>query len=130
VVECVIHYEVTCAAGIEDGVVSVLDTGTVKIWSGKCSRMEGGPEDSFILAICTLMDYSIVDFEIADVLGDARSLVSTDEGKGVMTTVARIVTHPFPTWVVSIPFFSLSGGVRHPCWVSGLSEESGWGVVN
>ena len=110
--------------------VSVLDTGTVKIWGGKCLRMEGGPKDGFILPICTLMDYSIIDFEVADVLGDTRSLVSTDEGKGVVTAVARIVAHPFSTWMVSIPFFGLGGGVHHPCWVSGSSEESGWGVVD
>jgi len=129
-IKCIVHYEVTGAVGIEDGVVSVLDTRMVKIWSGKCSRMEGGPKDGYILAICTLMDYSIIDFEVTDILGDAWSLVSTNEGEGVVTAVARIVAHLFPTWMVSIPFFGLSGGVHHPCWVSGSSEESGWGIVD
>ena len=126
----VIHYEATGTAGVEDGVVGVLDTRMVKIWGGKCLRMEGGSEDGFILAICTLMDYSIVDFEVTDVFGDAWSLVRTNEGKGVVTAVARIVVHPFPTRMVSIPFFGLSGGMRHPCWVSGSSEESGWGTID
>ena len=126
----VVHYEATGTAGVEDGVVGVLDTRTVEIWGGKCSHMEGGSEDSFILAICTLMDYSIVDFEVTDVFGDVRSLVRTNEGKGVVTAVARIVAHPFPTQMVSILFFGLSGGMHHPCWVSGSSEESGWGTVD
>jgi len=129
-VNCIVDYEAASAAGVKDGVVGVFSTRAVEVGGRKWSCVEGGPEDGFALTICTLMDYSIVDFEVADVLGDARSLVSTDEGKGVVTTVARIVAHPFSTWMVGTLFFSLSGGVRHPCWVSGSLEESGWGVVD
>jgi len=129
-IECVAYYEATSAAGIEDGVVSVLDAGTVEVGGGECSRMEGGPKDGFILAICTLMDYSIIDFEVTDAFGDARPLIRTDERKGIVAAVARVVAHPFSTWMVSIPFLGLSGGMRHPCWISGLSEESGWGTVD
>jgi len=129
-IKCIIYYEVTSAAGIEDSVVGVLDAGTVEVGGGECLCMEGGPEDSFILAICTLMDYSIVDFEVTDVFGDARPLIRTDERKGVVAAVTRVVAHPFSTWMVSVSFLSLSRGMSHSCWVSGATEEGRWGAVN
>ena len=129
-VNCIVDYEAASAAGVKDGVVGVFSTRAVEVGGREWSCVEGGPKDGFALTIYTLMDYSIVDFEVADVLGDAWSLVSTDERKGVVTAVARVVAHPFPTWMISISFLSLGGGVRHPCWVSGSSEESGWGIIN
>jgi len=129
-IKCIVHYEATGAAGVEDAMVSVLDTGTVEIGGGECSCMEGGPKDGFILAIRTLVDYSIIDVEVMDVLGDAWPLICADEGKGVVAAIPRVVAHPFSTWVVSFPFLSLSGGMCHPCWISGSSEESGRGAVD
>ena len=129
-IECVIHYKATSAAGVENSMVGVLDTGAIKIGSGECSCMEGGPKDSLILAICTLMYYPIVDVEVVNVLGDTWSLIRTDEGKGVVAAVARVIAHPFSPWVVSVPFLSLSGGMSHPCWISGVAEESRWGVID
>ena len=126
----IINYEAAGAAGVEDGVISVFSTRAVEVGGREWLCVKGCPEDGFAFAICTLMDYSIIDLEVMDILGDAQSLVSTNEGEGVVTAVARIVAHPFPSWMVSIPFFGLSGGVRHPCWVSGSSEESGWGIVD
>jgi len=128
-IKCVVYYEVTGAAGVEDAMVSVLDTGTVEIGGGECSRMEGGPKNGFAFAVCTLMDYSIIDIEVADVLGDAWSLIHTNERKGVVAAVARVVAHPFSTWMVSVPFLGLSRGMHHSCWISGVTEKSGWGTV-
>ena len=129
-VNCIVDYEAASAAGVKDGVVSVFSTRAVEIWGREWLCMKGGPEDGFVLAICTLINYSIVDFEVADVLGDAWSLVCANKREGVVAAVTGVVAHPFSTRVVSIPFFGLSGGVHHPCWVSGLLKKSGWGVVN
>jgi len=126
----IIDYEATGAAGVEDGVISVFSTRAVKVGGGECSCIKRGPEDSFVLAVCTLMDYSIVDVEVSDIFGDTRPLICADERKGVVASITRVVTHPLSTWVVSVPFFSLCGDVSHPCWISSLMKEGGWGVVN
>jgi len=65
-----------------------------------------------------------------DVLGDTWPLICADEGKGVVAAVTRVVVHPFSTWMVSVPFLSLGGGVSHSCWISGMTEEGRWGTVN
>jgi len=78
-VDGVIDYEATGAAGVKDAVISVLSTWTVEVWGRKWSCVKGGPEDSLAFAVCTLMDYSIVDVEIADVLGSTWSMVCPDE---------------------------------------------------
>jgi len=129
-IKCVVHYEAASAAGVENSMVSVLDTGAVEVGSGERSCMEGGPKDGLILAICTLIDYSIVDVEVANVLGDTWSLIRTDEEEGVVAAVARVIAHPLSPWMVSVPFLSLSGGMSHPCWISGATEESRWGAVD
>jgi len=129
-IKCIVHYEATSAAGVEDSMVSVLDTRTVEVGGGECSCMEGGPEDGLILAICTLMDYSIIDVEVADVLGDTWPLIRTNEGERVVAAVAGVIAHPLSPWMVSIPFLGLSEGVYHSCWISGSLEESGWGTVS
>jgi len=126
----VIDYEATGATGVEDAVISVFSTRTVEVGGRECSCVKGGPEDGFAFAVCALMDYSIVDAEIADILGDTWSMVCADEGEGVMTGVARIVSHPLAPWMISILFFGLRGDVSHPCWVSGTTEEGRWGVVD
>ena len=126
----VIDYESTGAAGVEDGVVSVFSTRAVEVGSGECLCMKGGPKDGLIFAVCTLMNYSIIDVEVADVLGDTWPLICTNEGEGVVAGITRVVTHLLSPWVVSILFLSLSGGVSHPCWVSGATEESRWGAVD
>jgi len=129
-IDRVIDYEATGAAGVEDAMVSVLSTRTVEVGGGECSGVKGGSEDGFAFAICTLMDYSIVDVEVADVLGDTWPVVCTDEREGVMAGVTRVISHPLTPWMVSIPFFSLHGDMSHPCWVSGATEEGRWGVID
>jgi len=129
-VECVIHYEATGAAGVKDGMVGVFDTRAIEIGGGEYLCMEGGPKDSFILAICTLVDYSIIDVEVVDVFGGMWPLICANETKGVVAAVTRIVPHPFSPWVVSVPFLSLGGGVSHSCWISGTMEEGWWGAVD
>jgi len=129
-IECVVHYEATGAIGVKDGMVSVLDTGTVEVGGGECLRMEGSPKDGFILAVCTLVDYSIVDVEVMDIFGNVRPLIRTNKREGVVAALARVVVHPFSTWVVIISFLSLSGGVSHSCWVSGTMEEGRRGAVD
>jgi len=127
----IVDYEVTGAAGVKDGIISVFGTRVVEVWGGECSCVKGSPEDGFAFPICTLMDYSIVDIEVADVLGDVWPLIRTNEGEGVMAGIAGVVMHPLAPWVVSVPFaLSLSGGMSHPSWVSSTAEESGWGIVN
>jgi len=129
-IDRVVDYEATGATGVENAVVCVFSTRTIEVGGRKCSCVKGGPEDGFAFAVCALMDYSIVDVEIADILGNTRSMVSTDEGEGVMTGIARVISHPLAPWMISIPFFGLCGDVSHPCWVSGATEEGRWGVVN
>jgi len=126
----VIDYEATGTAGVEDGVVGVFSTGTVEVGGRECPCMKRGPEDGFAFAVCTLIDYSIVDIEVADVFGDAWPMVRTDKREGIMAGIARVVTHPLTPWVISVPFLSLCGGMSHPCWVSGVAEEGRWGVIN
>jgi len=79
VIDGVIYYETTSAVGIEDAMISVLSTWAIEVGGGECSCMKGGSENRFSFTICTLMDDSIVDIEVADVLGDAWSMVSADE---------------------------------------------------
>jgi len=129
-IDRVIDYEATGTAGVEDAMVSVFSTRTVEVGGGECLCVKGGPKDSFAFAICTLMDYSIVDVEVANVFGDTWSMVCTDEREGVVTGVAGVISHPLAPWMISIPFLSLGGDMSHPCWVSGATEEGRWGVVD
>jgi len=126
----VINYEATGAAGVEDAVVGVFSTRMVEVGGGECSCVKGSPEDGFAFTICTLMDYSIVDVEVADVLGDTWSMVCADEGKGVVTGVTRVVLHPLTPWVIGILLLSLCGSMGHPCWISGSTEKGRWSVIN
>jgi len=129
-INCIINYEMTGAVGVEDGVVSVFSTRTVEVGGRECLCMKRGPEDGFAFAICTLMDYSIVNIEVADVFGGAWPMVCTDKREGIMAGIARVVTHPLTPWVVSVPFLGLCGGMSHPCWVSGAAEEGRWSVID
>jgi len=126
----IINYEATGAAGVEDGMVGVFSTRAVEVRSREWLCVEGCPKDSFAFAVCTLMDYSIIDFEVADVLGNTWPLVCTNKGEGVVAGVAGVVAHPLTPWMVSIPLLSLRGGMSHSHWVSGTTEEGRWGVVN
>jgi len=78
-VDSVIDYETTGAAGVKDAMISVFSTRAIEIGGGECSCVKGGSENRFALAICALMDDSIVDIEVADVFGNAWSMISADE---------------------------------------------------
>ena len=61
VIESIINDKATSAAGIEDSVVSVFDTGVIEVGGGKGSCMKGGPIDRLVLALCPFVDYFVVD---------------------------------------------------------------------
>jgi len=126
----IINYEAAGAARVEDGVISVFSTRAVEIGSREWLCMKGCPKDSFAFAVCTLIDYSIIDIEVMDVFGDTWPMIRTNKGKGVVAGVFRFVTHPLAPWMVSIPFFSLHGSMSHSRWVSGAMEEGRWGVIS
>jgi len=126
----IINYKVTGSVGVEDGMISVFSTRAVEVGGREWSCVKGCPEDGFAFAVCTLMDYSIIDIEVVDVFGDAWPMVCTNKGEGVVAGVARVVAHPLTPWVVSILLLSLRGGMSHSCWVSGMAEEGRWGVIN
>jgi len=129
-IDRVIDYEATGATGVKDAVISVFSTRTIEVGGRECLCVKGGSKDRFAFAVCTLMDYSIVDIEVADVLGDAWSMVCTDEGKGVVAGVPWVIFHPLASWMIGISFLGLCGRMSHPCWISGSAEEGRWGVVD
>jgi len=122
-VDRIIDDEATDAARVENGVISVFSTRTVKVGGRECSCVKGGPKDGFAFAVCALMDYSIVNFEVTDILGNTWSVICTYERKGVVAGIARVVSHPLAPWMISISFLGLYGGMSHPCWISGSAEK-------
>jgi len=61
VVEGIVDDKATSAAGVEDSMVGVFNTRTIKVGSRKSLCMKGGTIDGFVFALCPLVDYSIVD---------------------------------------------------------------------
>ena len=61
VVKGIVDDEATGATGIEDGVVGVFNTRAMEVGSGKGSCMKGGAIDGLVLALCPLVDYSVID---------------------------------------------------------------------
>jgi len=61
VIKGIVDNKTTSAAGIKDGVVGVFNTRTMEIGSREGSCMKGGAIDGLVLALCPLMDYSIID---------------------------------------------------------------------
>jgi len=84
VVESVVNNKTTGAARVENGMVGVLDTRAIEVGGGKGSCMKGSAIDGLVLALCPLVDYSVIDQEITDVFGSVWSGVCPNEGKGVM----------------------------------------------
>ena len=60
-VEGIINNRVGGAAGMEDGMVGVLDTWVIEVGGWVRACMEGGAIDSLVFALCSLMDDPIVD---------------------------------------------------------------------
>ena len=61
VVEGIIDDKMGGAAGMEDGVVSVLDTRTMEVWGGIGTCIKGGAIDGFVFAFCFMVDNAIID---------------------------------------------------------------------
>ena len=61
VIKSIVDNKATSAAGIEDGMVGVFNTRMIEVRSGKGSCMKGGAIDGLVLALCPLVDYSIID---------------------------------------------------------------------
>ena len=82
------------AAGVEDGMIGVLDTWAIEVRGGVDICMKRGAIDGFVFAFCPLINDSIVDQEVVNVFGCLWSGISANEDKGVMTGVARFEVHP------------------------------------
>jgi len=66
-----------------------------------------------------------------DICGGVWSGICSNEGKGVMTGIAKVKVHPLATWVISVPYIlCLGGGVSYFCWGSDMLEEGRWGGIN
>ena len=61
VIEGIINNKAGGAAGIKDGMVSVLDTWMVEVGGRIRACMEGGAIDGLVFAFCSLIDNDIVD---------------------------------------------------------------------
>ena len=111
--------------------IGVFNTRTTEVggWKGAC--IERGAIDSFVLAFCPLMDYSIVDAEVMDVFGSTWSVVWTDIDERVVAGVAEVETHPLTTWVISVlHILSLGRDMGDFCWSGETMKEGRWGCVN
>ena len=120
------------AARVKDGVVGVFGTWMMEVRGGVRACMKGGAIDGLVFAFCSLVDNAIVDQEVVDIFGRTRPSISTNEDKRVVTSVARVETHPLAPWVVSVllHIFCLSGGMSYFCWGGNTVEKGRWGCVN
>jgi len=82
IIKGVINNGVSGAAGVEDGVISIFDTGTIEVGGGISICMERGPIDGLVFALCPLIDYTIVDQEVVNILGHTWSGICANKNKG------------------------------------------------
>ena len=61
VVKGIVNNKATGAAGVEDGMVGVFNTRTIKVGGRESLCMKGGTIDGFVFALCSLVDYSVID---------------------------------------------------------------------
>jgi len=61
VVESIVNNKTRGAAGVEYGMVSVLDTWTIEVWGWVRLYVKRSTIDAFIFAFCPLMDNSIIN---------------------------------------------------------------------
>ena len=121
----------TSTAGVEDGVIGVFNTRTMEVGGGEGMCMERGAIDSSVLALHPLMNYSIVDTEVTNILGGMWSVVWTDIDERVVAGVAKVETHPLTTWVISVlHILSLGRDMGDFCWSGETMKEGRWGCVN
>jgi len=127
VAKSIINNKTTGAAGIKDGVVGILDTRMMKIRGGECLCMKGGTIGGLAFTLCPLVGYSIIDIEVADVLGNSWSMVRANKDEWVVTGVGRVEVHPLTAWVVSVlHVLHLSGGVGNLCWGGNMVKKGRW----
>jgi len=130
-IKSIINNKTTSAAGIEDGVVSVLDTGMMEVGGGECSCVKGGAIDGLVFAFCSLIDYSIIDIEVTDVFGGMWSIIWTNKDEGVVAGVPRVEAHPFTSWMTSVfHVFCLGRGMGDLCWGGDIVKEGRWRGVD
>jgi len=130
-IESVVDDKMTGSAGVENGVVGILDTGVIEVGSGECMCMKGSAVGGFVFAFCPLMGYSIVDIEVADVLGGLWPVVRADKDEWVVAGIGRIKTHPLTPWVISILcILGLSGNMGDFHQSGKTVKEGRWGSVD
>ena len=60
-VECIVHYDLASAAGVEDVEVGIFNAWMTEVGSGECSSVKWGGVDWFVLATGALMDDTIFE---------------------------------------------------------------------
>ena len=101
-VKCVVHYNSTSAAGVEDVEVGVFDAWATIIRGGECTSVKWSGIDWFVFATSSLMDYTIFEGQVADILGHAWTCVLISIDEGIVSRVAKIKLHPVSSWMVVI----------------------------
>ena len=101
-VKCVIHYDSTSTAGVENVEVGILDTWATVVRGGECTSVKWGGIDWFVFATSSLMDYTIFEGQVLDILGCAWACVLISVDEGIVSRVAKIELHPVPSWMVVI----------------------------
>ena len=131
IIEGIVDDKLTGTAGVEDGVISVFNTRMMEVGGGEGMCVERGTIDGFVFALCPLMNYSIVDTEVMNILGGMWSVVWTNIDERVVTSVTEAETHPLTAWMVSIlHVFGLGRDVGDFCWSGETVKKGGWGCVN
>jgi len=131
VIKGIVDNKTTGATGIEDGVIGVLDTRAMEIGGGECACVKGGTISGLPFTLYSLVNYPIIDVEVADVLGSTWSVVWSHENKQIVTGVGGVKTYPLATWVVSVLcIFSLGRNMGNFCWSGETVEEGRWGGVD
>ena len=102
VVKCVIHYKLTSTAGMEDIKVSILNAWATIVRGRECTSMKWGGIDWLVFATSSLMDNTIFEGQVADILGCTWTCVLIDIDEGVVSWVAKIEFHPFSSWMVVV----------------------------
>jgi len=102
VIKCIVHYNLASAAGVEDVKVSIFNTWVTIIRGRECTSVKWGGIDWFVLAASALMDNTIFEGQVADILGRAWTCAVICVDKGVVSRVAKVEPHPFSSWVVVV----------------------------
>ena len=115
-VKCVIHYKSTSAAGVEDVEVGIFDAWAMIVRGGECMSVKWGGIDWFVFATSSLMDNTIFEGQVADILGRTWTCVLISIDKGVVSQVAKIEFHPFSSWMVVVH--------RHFCLCLNINSDA------